>query len=70
MTNQLLSRSSLETPKNAISPSIQQSLGTKSQEHQMTQVRKSYQVVQQVKYLHLQAEIDMLLQQLQTLKQN
>lgn len=30
---------------------------------------KYYQAEQQVKYLHLQAEIDVLLQQLQTLKQ-
>jgi hypothetical protein len=30
---------------------------------------KSYQADQQVKYLHLQAEIEVLLQQLQTLKQ-
>ncbi|MBE9166526.1 hypothetical protein IQ238_02895 [Pleurocapsales cyanobacterium LEGE 06147] len=29
-----------------------------------------YQADQQVKYLHLQAEIDVLLQQLQTLKQD
>ena len=31
---------------------------------------KCYQADQQVKYLHLQAEIDVLLQQLQTMKQN
>jgi hypothetical protein len=30
---------------------------------------KTYQADQQVKYLHLQAEIDMLLQQLQSIKQ-
>lgn len=30
---------------------------------------KYYPVEQQVKYLHLQAEIDVLLQQLQSLKQ-
>ncbi|MEA5510289.1 aspartate kinase [Crocosphaera sp. UHCC 0190] len=70
MTNQILSRSSSENPRNAISPTIKQSLGTKSEDNQMKQVRKSYQAVQQVKYLHLQAEIDVLLQQLQTLKQN
>lgn len=31
---------------------------------------KHYQAEQQVKYLYLQAEIDVLLQQLQTLKQH
>jgi hypothetical protein len=35
----------------------------------INQLRKSYQVDQQVKYLHLQAEIDLLLHQLQNLKQ-
>jgi polyhydroxyalkanoate synthesis regulator phasin len=33
------------------------------------QIRNAYSVDQQVKYLHLQAEIEVLLQQLQTLKQ-
>ncbi len=32
-------------------------------------VAKCYQADQQVKYLHLQAEIEVLLQELQTLKQ-
>ena len=36
----------------------------------MMKVRETYSVTQQVKYLHLQAEIDVLLQHLQTLKQN
>lgn len=31
---------------------------------------KSYQADQQLKYLHLQAEVEFLLQQLQKLKQN
>jgi hypothetical protein len=38
-------------------------------ETQIIQLMKSYQADQQVKYLHLQAEIEVLLQQLQTLKQ-
>lgn len=33
------------------------------------QVAQSYQTNQQLKYLHLQAEVEVLLQQLQTLKQ-
>lgn len=33
------------------------------------QMPKCYQADQQVKYLHLQAEVEVLLQQLQTLKQ-
>ena len=32
------------------------------------QIRQSYQADQQMKYLHLQAEIEVLLQELQTLK--
>ncbi|GAB4545328.1 MAG: hypothetical protein Tsb0014_39520 [Pleurocapsa sp.] len=34
------------------------------------QTANCYQADQQVKYLHLQAEIDVLLQQLQSMKQN
>ncbi|WP_407658307.1 hypothetical protein [Lusitaniella coriacea] len=36
---------------------------------QMTKLAKSYQADQQLKYLHLQAEVEVLLQQLQSLKQ-
>ena len=66
MTNQLLSRSSSENPKSNLSRSTHQTV----KDHQMTQVRKSYQAIQQVKYLHLKAEIDVLLQQLQSLNNN
>ncbi len=34
----------------------------------MKQIRTAYQADQQVKYLHLEAEIEVLLQQLQNLK--
>ncbi|CCI26186.1 hypothetical protein [Microcystis aeruginosa] len=34
----------------------------------MKQIRTTYQADQQVKYLHLEAEIEVLLQQLQNLK--
>jgi hypothetical protein len=38
-------------------------------ETHIKQVIKSYRADQQVKYLHLQAEIEVLLQELQTIKQ-
>ncbi|GBF80527.1 aspartate kinase [Aphanothece sacrum] len=68
MTTSLLSRPSVEQGSNTASSSVQATLGTNYQT-QMIQVKKSYQAVQQLKYLHLQAEIDVLLQQLQTIKQ-
>ncbi len=70
MTTQILSRSSSETRQNALNHSITRSLGEKNIDSQMTQVRKTYSVIQQVKYLHLQAEIDVLLQELQTLERS
>ncbi|MEM8781096.1 MAG: aspartate kinase [Cyanobacteria bacterium P01_G01_bin.49] len=54
MTNQLLSRPTQQPSK----------------DHQIAQIRKSYQAIQQVKYLHLKAEIDILLQQLKSIKEN
>jgi hypothetical protein len=36
----------------------------------IAKLTKAYQADQQVKYLHLQAEIEVLLQQLQTVKTN
>lgn len=66
MTNQLLSRSSLKNRQNTATYATPQP----SDEHQMTQVKEPYPALQQVKYLHLKAEIDILLQQLQCLKQN
>ncbi|MDJ0725515.1 MAG: hypothetical protein QNJ38_10430 [Prochloraceae cyanobacterium] len=35
----------------------------------MTNLKQSYQTDQQVKYLHLQAEVEILLQHLKTVKQ-
>ncbi len=66
MTTQILSRSSLETLNN----SKNKGLEVKNRDNQMKQVRNAYPVAQQVKYLHLEAEIDVLLQQLKTLKQS
>jgi hypothetical protein len=40
-----------------------------SKDATLMKLMKSYQAEAQVKYLHLQAEIEVLLQQLQTLKQ-
>lgn len=64
MTTQILSRSSSET----LNSGKNKPLGVQNPDNQMTQVRKAYSVAQQVKYLHLEAEIDVLLQQLKTLK--
>jgi hypothetical protein len=53
------------------SSSNQPSIAIKSRssdESQLMKIMKSYQAAQQVQYLHLQAEIDVLLQQLKTLK--
>ncbi|MDJ0508447.1 MAG: aspartate kinase [Crocosphaera sp.] len=66
MTTQILSRSSSETLNN----SKNQGLEVQNRDSQMKQVRRAYSVAQQVKYLHLEAEIDVLLQQLKTLKQS
>ena len=40
-----------------------------SSDHFVNQLKKSYQADQQVKYLYLQAEIDLLLHQVQNCKQ-
>ncbi|HAC63057.1 MAG TPA: hypothetical protein DCF68_05835 [Cyanothece sp. UBA12306] len=60
MTTQTLTRSSAQTRQNSISESNKSYLS----------VNKPYQAVQQLKYLHLELEIDVLLQELQTIKQN
>jgi hypothetical protein len=55
----------------AIAPETPEALRTKTTiEHpQLAKLMQSYQADQQLKYLHLQAEVEVLLQQLQTLKQ-
>ena len=70
MTTQTLSRVSSDSSKTTTKNSHNQTYGVKDVENRMMKVRETYSVTQQVKYLHLQAEIDVLLQQLQTLKQN
>lgn len=58
----------LLSPK--IEPSAEPSVAsTPHNQSSSKQMAKCYQADQQVKYLHLQAEIDLLWQQLQTLKQ-
>ena len=47
-------------------PSAPSNINYQSSSKRMT---KCYQADQQVKYLHLEAEVEMLLQQLQTLKE-
>jgi hypothetical protein len=61
MTSQLVSRDSLS---NSQSSSVKA-----TEEANLTKLMQSYQGDRLVKYLHLQAEIEMLLQQVQTLKQ-
>ena len=70
MTTQTLSRISSDSSQTTAKNRQNQTYGVKDRDNQMRKVRETYPVVQQVKYLHLQAEIDVLLQQLQTLKQN
>ncbi len=70
MTTQTLSRVSSDSSKTPSKTRHNQPFGVKDRDNQMMKVRETYPVIQQVKYLHLQAEIDVLLQQLQTLKQN
>ena len=55
---------SSENPKSSV-----QSLGkVEDTESRLKKMTQCYQADQQVKYLHLQAEIDVLIQQLQSLK--
>ncbi len=60
MSNILSSQS--ETTKAAFS------VNTNKAESNRKHIAKCYQADQQVKYLHLEAEIDVLIQELQTLK--
>jgi hypothetical protein len=52
-----------------LSSQTQETAGTSVSQFNLQQMTKHYQADQQVKYLHLQAEIEVLLQQLTTLKQ-
>ncbi|BBA79469.1 hypothetical protein RGRSB_0961 [cyanobacterium endosymbiont of Rhopalodia gibberula] len=70
MTIQTLTRSSLPNYQTPISSSTQQRSQTKIESNSVKQLSKSYQAIQQLKYLHLEAEINVLLQELQTMKQN
>lgn len=70
MTIQALTRLSLPNHQTSISSSTQERSQTKIELNSVRQLSKSYQAIQQLKYLHLEAEIDVLLQKLQTMKQN
>ena len=70
MTIQTLTRSSLPNYQTSISSSTQQRSQTEIESNSVRQLSKSYQALQRLKYLHLEAEIDVLLQELQTMKQN
>lgn len=69
MTSQLMSRGSRQTSAVESSNEFNSCEVTFCEDPHLTKVMQSYQAAQQVQYLHLQAEIEVLLQQLQTLKQ-
>ena len=70
MTIQTLTSLSLrDHHQTSISSSTQQRSQTKIELNSVRQLSESYQAIQQLKYLHLEAEIDVLLQKLQTMKQ-
>ena len=68
MSTQLASRVSGST--NSVTPcsSRKNSAAIASDNARLSKLMKSYQTDQQVKYLHLEAEIEVLLQQLQSLQ--
>jgi hypothetical protein len=68
MTSQTISSQS-STRESSESPASRSRSAIISDDSSLIKVMKAYQADQQVKYLHLQAEIEVLLQQLQTLKQ-
>ena len=70
MTIQTLTRSSLPNDQTSIGSSTQQRSQAEIELNSVRQLSKSYQAIQRLKYLHLEAEIDVLLQKLQTMKQN
>lgn len=67
MSTQLITRVSHNSTSERSSASESRSNLTANDDTQLRKIMKSYQADQQVKYLYLQAEIDVLLQQLQTL---
>lgn len=70
MTITSLTHSFLPDHQTPISSSTQLRSQTKIESNSVKQLSKSYQAIQQLKYLHLEAEIDVLIQELQTMKQN
>ncbi|XLQ12521.1 MAG: hypothetical protein KPI85_09000 [cyanobacterium endosymbiont of Epithemia adnata isolate EadnSB Bon19] len=70
MTIPTFTHSFLPDHQSPISFSAQLRSQTKIESNSVKQLSKSYQAIQQLKYLHLEAEIDVLLQELQTMKQN
>lgn len=69
MTSQLISRESSQDNCAESSHVVSSCEVTLGDDPHLTKVMQSYQAAQQVQYLHLQAEIEVLLQQLQSLKQ-
>lgn len=70
MTIQTLTCSSLPEYQTHLSSSTQPGSQTKIESNSVRKLSKFYQAIQQLKYLHLEAEIDVLLQELQAMKQN
>jgi D-aminopeptidase len=68
MSAHLTSSITVATKSNSESSSISSAVKTNRQEI-VDKLMRSYQTDQQLKYLHLQAEIEVLLQQLQSIKQ-
>jgi hypothetical protein len=69
MSTNLLSRPS-DSETSVVKSSLEKSFRAIAvDDSRLSQVKETYQADQQVKYLYLQAEIDVLLQQLQSLKQ-
>ena len=69
MTAQLIPSRPGKSELSDSSASSRSSSATKIDDALLMKLMKSYQADQQVKYLHLQAEIEVLWQQLQALKQ-
>ncbi|WP_267384413.1 hypothetical protein [Cyanobacterium sp. uoEpiScrs1] len=70
MTIQTLTYSSLQNHQTSIKSLTQQWPQTEIEKNSVRQLSTSYQTIQQLKYLHLEAEIDVLLQELHTMKRN
>lgn len=67
MTSQLISRPSNEQESSEFTVASQSHLEVASDDSNLTKLMQSYQAERLVKYLHLQAEIEVLLQKVKAL---